>query len=99
MPGGNKTGPHGKGPLTGRQLGLCAGNDIPGFNAISSSLGYGQGGRFGRRYGFRYGQRHFMDETLQYVSKETLLENEARVLKEQLASIEKQLSDIKKKDA
>ena len=31
------------------------------------------------------------------VSDVTLLENEARILKEQLLSIEKQLSDLKKK--
>jgi len=32
-----------------------------------------------------------------YVSEETLLENEARILKDQLAFVEKQLSDIKKR--
>jgi hypothetical protein len=31
------------------------------------------------------------------VSRETLLENEAKILKDQLASIEKQLLELKKK--
>ena len=105
MPGGNKTGPHGEGPMTGRRLGFCAGNDLPGFDNIPGNFGYGHGRRFGRRYGwggqmgygFRHGLGHFTDETVHNVSKETLLENETRILKEQLASVENQLSELKKK--
>ena len=105
MPGGNKTGPLGDGPMTGRRLGFCAGNDRPGFDTTPGNFGYGYGRGFGRGYGrggrmgygFRHGYGHFMDETVQNVSKETLLESEALILKEQLASIEKQLSDLKKK--
>ncbi|MBC8185112.1 DUF5320 domain-containing protein, partial [candidate division KSB1 bacterium] len=52
----------------------------------------------GRGMGYRFGQGYgrFSDETAPNVSKETLLENEARILKEQLASLEKQLSELKK---
>ena len=105
MPRGDKTGPQGEGPMTGRRLGFCIGNDRPGFDSTPGNFGrgfgqgfgrgYGRGGRMG--YGFRHGYGRFMDETVQNVSKETLLENDARILKEQLASIEKQLSDFKKK--
>lgn len=31
MPGGDRTGPAGYGPLTGRGLGYCAGYSVPGF--------------------------------------------------------------------
>ena len=31
MPGGDRTGPFGEGPLTGRGAGLCKGYDSPGF--------------------------------------------------------------------
>lgn len=31
MPGGDRTGPRGLGPLTGRGAGYCAGNDRPGY--------------------------------------------------------------------
>jgi len=70
MPGGDRTGPHGDGPMTGRRFGNCVGNYGPGFN--------------------------FSSEMPTHVSEETLLENEVKILKEHLASLEKQLSDIKK---
>ncbi|MBN1289121.1 MAG: DUF5320 domain-containing protein [Actinobacteria bacterium] len=31
MPGGDRTGPSGMGPLTGRGAGYCSGSDAPGF--------------------------------------------------------------------
>ena len=31
MPGGNRTGPAGMGPMTGRAAGLCAGYSVPGY--------------------------------------------------------------------
>ena len=31
MPGGDRTGPLGEGPKTGRAAGYCAGNKVPGF--------------------------------------------------------------------
>ncbi len=31
MPWGDRTGPRGEGPLTGRQMGYCAGFLVPGF--------------------------------------------------------------------
>ncbi|MEZ5198927.1 MAG: DUF5320 domain-containing protein [Bacteroidales bacterium] len=105
MPRGDRTGPNGQGSMTGRRLGFCAGNDQPEFDTTPRDfrLGYGRG--FGRRhgwggqmgYGFRHGYGRFMDETVQNVSSEALLEHEARILKEQLASVEKQLSELKKR--
>ncbi|MCD4790032.1 MAG: DUF5320 domain-containing protein [Bacteroidales bacterium] len=106
MPRGDRTGPYGDGPMTGRRLGYCVGNDRPGFETLSGNFGggygrgYGRGFGRGRGMGYRFGQGYgrFSDETAQNVSNETLLENEARILKEQLASIEKQLSELKKED-
>jgi hypothetical protein len=60
MPGLNRTGPQGFGPITGRGLGLCS----SGFSRVSDWVGrgfgwFGQGrglgrglGRFGRGRGF-----------------------------------------------
>ncbi len=31
MPGGDRTGPNAAGPMTGKRLGFCAGNDRTGF--------------------------------------------------------------------
>ncbi len=54
MPGGDRTGPMGAGPMTGRGAGICAGNDVPGNMNLSSGrfgrgFGRGQGGRFTNR--------------------------------------------------
>ena len=59
MPGGDKTGPLGAGPMTGRALGPCAGNDAPGYDSAAPGRGFfgrgrggGGGGGQGRRRRF-----------------------------------------------
>ena len=50
MPGGDRTGPEGTGPMTGRAAGFCAGYGTPGYmNAGGRGLGmgFGRGGGFG----------------------------------------------------
>ena len=42
MPGGDRTGPIGLGPRTGRGMGYCAGYPMPGYY---SPAGWGMGGR------------------------------------------------------
>jgi len=55
MPGGDRRGPEGQGPRTGRAAGFCAGNDEPGF----MSRGWGRGGGGGRgRGGGGWGRRN-----------------------------------------
>jgi hypothetical protein len=53
MPGGDKTGPMGAGPRTGRAAGLCAGYDVPGYmNSYGrGGGGWGGGGRGGGGWG------------------------------------------------
>lgn len=46
MPRGDGTGPEGKGPMTGRGAGPCAGNDAAGFESTGRRRGFGR--RFGR---------------------------------------------------
>ena len=41
MPGRDRTGPRGMGPMTGRGLGYCAGADAPGY--VNPAPGYGRG--------------------------------------------------------
>jgi len=51
MPRGDRTGPTGMGPMTGRAAGYCAGYGAPGFtNPVpgGSGWGLGRGGGFGR---------------------------------------------------
>lgn len=57
MPGGDRTGPKGMGPMTGRAAGYCAGFGVPGYaNAGRGFRGFG-GGRGGR------GWRHMFHAT------------------------------------
>jgi hypothetical protein len=54
MPRGDRTGPWGWGPMTGRAAGYCAGYPVPGY--MNPIHGYGRG--WGRGYG-RGGGRGF----------------------------------------
>jgi len=49
MPGGDGTGPAGRGPMTGRAAGSCAGYPVPGYADLIGGRGFGGRGRgFGR---------------------------------------------------
>ncbi len=50
MPRGDRRGPGGMGPMTGRGLGYCNGFDAPGFTADEPPRG---GAGYGRGYGGR----------------------------------------------
>jgi len=43
MPGGDRTGPMGLGPMTGRAAGICAGYPTPGFANPIPGFGRGRG--------------------------------------------------------
>ncbi len=71
MPGGDRRGPRGMGPRTGRGLGYCAGSDRPGyqtdaapaaggwgFHRAGGGRGFGQGFGYGRGYGHGAGFGH-----------------------------------------
>jgi hypothetical protein len=51
MPGGDRTGPMGMGPMTGRGAGFCGGAGAPGFMSrmCGAFLGRGRGGGRGWR--------------------------------------------------
>ena len=48
MPRGDRTGPMGAGPMTGRAMGYCSGYSVPGFSYAGPGYGYGRGMGFGR---------------------------------------------------
>jgi hypothetical protein len=54
MPSGDRTGPSGQGPLSGRRLGYCSGYDTPGYRK-GPGAGMGRGSGFGRGRGFGRG--------------------------------------------
>ncbi len=51
MPAGDRTGPWGLGPRTGRGLGYCSGFQAPGFMFPGPGLGFGRGFGYGRGRG------------------------------------------------
>ena len=63
MPFGDRTGPAGAGPMTGRAAGFCASYPVPGYmNPVAGRAGfYGAGvpavGPYGVGYGMPYGSR------------------------------------------
>ena len=109
MPRGDRTGPTGAGPKTGRQMGYCTGHESPGFVNMYSGwrrgpgrgpgrgwgrgpgAGYGYGRGFGSRLAYGYGPAY---EEIPGVSEKTLVENEIRILKDQLAKLEDRLSRL-----
>ena len=58
MPGGDRTGPTGMGPMTGRGAGFCVGYAVPGYANPVGGRGYrgrGRGRGMGRGRGFGRG--------------------------------------------
>ncbi|MEA1910490.1 MAG: DUF5320 domain-containing protein [Spirochaetota bacterium] len=51
MPRGDRRGPNGMGPMTGRGAGFCSGSNAPGYMNTGAVGGYGQGLGAGRGFG------------------------------------------------
>jgi hypothetical protein len=94
MPRGDKTGPEGRGSMTGRGLGYCRGFGEPGYTA-GGGRGRGSGRGLGRGNGGGFGFRGGYNSTSN-VSEITSVESEIRILKDQLNSLEKRLEESKK---
>lgn len=100
MPRGDKTGPAGAGPMTGRRLGFCVGNDQPG-TFYGRGYGYGRGSGMGFRHGFmgRFNRGYASIPAPVYETeapdKKKFLEREIEDLKEHLSFLENKLSKIK----
>lgn len=58
MPAGDRTGPMGMGPMTGRGAGYCGGYDAPGWASPAPGRGLGMGWRRGGAWGGGGGWRH-----------------------------------------
>jgi len=105
MPWGNRTGPEGFGPRTGRGLGYCSGYDRPGYmNDLAPrrgfGRGYGYGAGFGRGYGrgfgagYGYGGSVYGYPPVDYTNYNYSSENETEYLKNTANALEKELKDI-----
>ena len=100
MPGGDRTGPVGAGPMTGRAAGFCGGYGAPGFmNRVfgGGGSGFGRGRGFGFGRGFRAGAgRGFGFGYAGYASPMRAAD-EKEMLKGRNAEIEEELKAIKER--
>ena len=94
MPRGDGTGPAGQGPLTGRGLGRCAGNDAPGYGNGFFGRGFGMG--WGRGFGFGRGYAGYNQASYNEASEKSWLDNVINVLKNQLENFEKRRNELDK---
>lgn len=109
MPRGDKRGPWGAGPMTGRAAGYCAGYSVPGY--MNPIRGYGRrwGRGFGRGWGRGFGRGWYaypppvivqpsypQVATQQSPEKEVeSLEKYQKELVAEKADLEKEMDDIK----
>lgn len=99
MPRGDRTGPLGQGPKTGRGLGYCAGYSAPGF------MNQGFGRRF-RGFGRGFGRRRqsgpippAQPQAYQPTKEQELemLGDEAKIIEQEQKALEQRLEEIKKR--
>jgi len=105
MPRGDRTGPFGAGPMTGRRFGYCAGFNVPGYTNPIDHPNYGWGFRGGGR-GWRHGyyapgMPGWGWNEFQPITEEQELENlknYASQLKNQLDAIQKRIDELEKRE-
>ena len=101
MPGFNRKGPEGIGPITGGGRGLCNNANRPFFNregSFMAAAGRGRGSGncrwlqgMGRRAGSGYAETVSYDKD----QEKSILENEEAMLKDELEAIKQRLEKIK----
>lgn len=112
MPRGDRTGPAGMGPMTGRAAGYCAGYSAPGFMNPIGFRGYsGRGGGRGWRHwyyatgvpgwaraGLSYpAQSGFVGPNVPYTAQGVTAEQELQGLKQEAEYFQNALGEIKKR--
>jgi hypothetical protein len=106
MPGGDRTGPVGMGPMTGRGAGFCAGYSTAGYTSPVGGRGLcgrGGGGGRGRRNWFRATGLPFWARMAQGFfgapsaeQEREALRQQSQHLQESLDAINRRLEDLEK---
>ena len=95
MPRGDRTGPLGQGPMTGRGLGDCSGYERSGWFGGGFGRGFGAGRGFrrgyGRGFGFGWGAGPVANDP---ASEKSWLDSAITGLKNQLRNLEKRRDEI-----
>jgi len=89
MPQGDRTGPNGQGPMTGRGRGFCSGFNGSGF----ANPGFGRGFGRGRCFGFR--QDFVQPQVITEVQESEFLKQELEQINVEKAEIEARLKELK----
>jgi len=103
MPGGDRTGPMGMGPMTGRGAGYCGGAGAPGFinrmGGVFLGRGRGRGGRGWRNMFHATGLPGWMRSGTTGVAPATAEASEAKKqsLQDQVEMLQSQLEAVKKR--
>lgn len=111
MPGGDRTGPMGMGPRTGRGAGYCAGYNAPGYANRGPAGGFWRAGRGGGRghrnmfyatglpYWARFGVENYGPMVTQADPESELqaLKQEAEYFKNMLNSIQDRMNEVEAK--
>lgn len=103
MPRGDRTGPNGMGPMTGRGLGYCNNFATPGYGKMNPR-GMGRG-FFGRRGGFGRGFGYYPYPNWGYPTaapdantQKAALEDEIKLLSNQLEEMKNRLAELSKEE-
>lgn len=91
MPGFNRRGPEGMGPMTGGGRGLCNSENRFFNRGAGAGRGRGLGNGMGRRAGFGYSEATYYNKD----QEESILRNEEAMLNNELEAIKQRLDKIK----
>ena len=109
MPGGDRTGPTGRGPMTGRRVGYCAGYQVPGYAnpgpRFGRGMGFGRGrGSWGRGYypypGSYYGPTPYYAPSPtgpEPAEEKAYLGEAIKSMEEELKAMKERLEELSKK--
>lgn len=101
MPRGDRTGPSGQGPGTGRAFGYCYGFDSPGYTkgpgrGMGMGYGFGRGMGRGRGFGRGFGPGYQMTAPVSKEDEIRFLKSDADALKKTWQDLEKRIADLEK---
>lgn len=96
MPRGDRTGPAGAGPMTGRAMGYCTGNAGPGFANMAPGMGRGMALRYGWGHGGGFRRRSYYPDDFMGDLAPTRGE-ELQGLKSQAERLKRTLDEVQKR--
>lgn len=91
MPGFDRTGPRGEGPMTGRGLGPCGRGR--GFRR-GFGRGFGRGRGFRRGYAYDYAPVAPVAPALTKDQEKVMLEDEMKILQEDMEAIKERIKQL-----